>query len=227
MAKKSMKKGGCWSGGCSGGRRRRTMRGGVYGFSGEVIAPGTLVASAPYTGPVNSSGTPIPDPTDPKGGYTGLGGRRRRRGGVIPGRLTGKPKDHDVAVNMAVQDTMKMKEEEDAGVSEPQLVSNAEAVARNIYLGYRYKNVSAEDQAAADQAAADAAAKVRSMLKTEGGRRGSRKGRRGSRKTRRGTRKMRGGASQMSMGGVGYGYTGTGVGGLADATQYVKPGNPI
>lgn len=91
----------------------------MFGFSGAAIAPGTLEASAAYTGAVNSGGAPIPDPalqgTPSAGSYTGIGGRRRR--------------------------------------------------------------------------------------------------------------KMKGGASQVSMGGVGYGYTGTGAGGLADATQYVKPGN--
>jgi hypothetical protein len=122
-------------GGCSGTlyggkRRRRTMRGGMFGFGGGVIAPGTLEATAPYTGPVDARGNAVPDPTDPAGGYTGVGGRRRKS---------------------------------------------------------------------------------------------SKKSRKGSKKTR----KMRGGANQMSMGGVGYGYTGTGAGGLADATQYVKPGNPI
>lgn len=55
-----------------------------------------------------------------------------------------------------------------------------------------------------------------------GGRRRSRKG---SRKSRRKSRKMRGGAGSVSMGTVGYGYTGTGVGGLANATQYTTQGN--
>jgi hypothetical protein len=50
----------------------------MYGVGGEVIAPGALVVSAPYTGPVNSAGAAVLDPTDPAGGYTGLGGRRRR-----------------------------------------------------------------------------------------------------------------------------------------------------
>jgi hypothetical protein len=63
-----------------GGKRRRTMKGGMYGFSGEVITPGTLAAKAAYTGPVNSAGGAIPDPTDPAGGYTGVGGRRSRKG---------------------------------------------------------------------------------------------------------------------------------------------------
>jgi hypothetical protein len=61
-----------------GGKRRRTMKGGMYGFSGGVIAPGTLEAGAAYTGPVDSTGAARPDPTDPTGGYTGLGGRRRK-----------------------------------------------------------------------------------------------------------------------------------------------------
>lgn len=59
------------------------MRGGMYGFGGNVIAPGTLESSAAYSGAVNSSGTPIPDPalqgTPSEGSYTGIGGRRRRR----------------------------------------------------------------------------------------------------------------------------------------------------
>jgi hypothetical protein len=45
--------------GMVGGKRRRTMKGGMYGFSGEVIAPGTLAAKAAYTGPVNSAGGAI------------------------------------------------------------------------------------------------------------------------------------------------------------------------
>jgi hypothetical protein len=55
-----------------------------------------------------------------------------------------------------------------------------------------------------------------------GGRR--RRGRK-SRKSRKGTRKMRGGANSVSMGTVGYGYTGTGSAGLADASQYTTQGN--
>jgi len=114
------------------GKRRRSLKGGMYGVGGEVIAPGALAYSAPYTGPVNSAGAAVPDPTDPAGGYTGLGGRRRSR-------------------------------------------------------------------------------------KT------AKKGRKG----RKGTRKMKGGATpgMVSMGPVGYGYTGTGAGGLADATQYTQVGN--
>jgi hypothetical protein len=135
MAKKSMKKkggacaGGCWS---AGKRRTRRFRGGMYGFQGGVITNGTLESSAAYSGPVNSSGAAVPDPTDPAGGYTGVGGRRRK---------------------------------------------------------------------------------------------GTRKGRKGSKKSRKGTRKMRGGAGQMSAGTAGYGYAGTGAGGLADATGYTTQGN--
>lgn len=111
------------------------MKGGMYGFSGNVITPGTLEAGAAYTGAVDpKSGAPIPDPTlkgtPAEGSFTGVGGRRRTR-----------------------------------------------------------------------------------------------KGRKGSKKTRKGTRKMRGGAGSVSMGTVGYGYTGTGAGGLADATQYTTQGN--
>jgi hypothetical protein len=57
-------------------RGSRRLRGGAWGV-GSAIAPGAITYDAAYTGPVNSSGAPIPDPTDPKGGYTGIGGRRR------------------------------------------------------------------------------------------------------------------------------------------------------
>lgn len=57
-----------------------------------------------------------------------------------------------------------------------------------------------------------------------GRRRKTRKGRKGSKKSRR-TRKMRGGAGQVSMGTVGYGYAGTGEGGLANQVQYTTQGN--
>jgi hypothetical protein len=55
----------------------------MYGV-GEPITPGALAYSAAYSGPVNSSGTPIADATDPT--HTGpvVGGRRRR------GRKTAK-----------------------------------------------------------------------------------------------------------------------------------------
>ena len=80
MVKKSMKslkkKGGCWSGGCAGGKRR-TVKGGAYGV-GAPIAAGALTYDAAYTGPVNAAGNAVPDPTDPAGGYTGVGGRRRK-----------------------------------------------------------------------------------------------------------------------------------------------------
>jgi hypothetical protein len=114
-----MKGGQC---GLIGGKRSRRMRGGMYGFSGEAVAPGTLVAGAPYTGPVNAAGAAVPDPTDPAGGYVGLGGRRRR------------------------------------------------------------------------------------------------KSRKGSKKSRKGTRKMKGGSAQVSAMKAGYGFTGAGSAGLADAT---------
>ena len=51
-----------------------------------------------------------------------------------------------------------------------------------------------------------------------GGRRRSRKSRKGSKKSRKGSRKMRGGAAQVSAMKAGYGFTGTGSAGLADAT---------
>jgi hypothetical protein len=58
-------------------------------------------------------------------------------------------------------------------------------------------------------------------------RRGSRKTAKKGKKGGKKTRKMRGGANSMSMGGVGYGYTGAGMAGLVNPTQYVKGGNPI
>lgn len=60
-----------------------------------------------------------------------------------------------------------------------------------------------------------------------GGRKGrkTRKGRKGTKKGRKGTRKMRGGANQISMGTTGYGYAGTGSGGLIDPVQYTTQGN--
>lgn len=133
------KRGGSQCGGpLMGGKRgpKRSMKGGMYGFSGNVITPGTLEASAAYTGAADpKTGAAIPDPalkgTPSEGSYTGVGGRRRKS------------------------------------------------------------------------------------------RKGSRKSRKGSKKTR----KMRGGAGSVSMGTVGYGYTGTGAGGLADATQYTIQGN--
>jgi hypothetical protein len=113
-----------------GKRHRRSMKGGMYGFGGGVIAPGTLVSSAAYTGAVDpKSGAPIPDPalkgTPAEGSFTGVGGRRRKT---------------------------------------------------------------------------------------------SKKSRKGSKKSRKGTRKMRGGATGISAMKAGYGFTGTGVAGLADAT---------
>jgi hypothetical protein len=55
-----------------------------------------------------------------------------------------------------------------------------------------------------------------------GARRKSRKGTKKSRKGGRKTRKMRGGAQWQSAAGVGYGYTGSGSRGLADATAYAS-----
>lgn len=59
-----------------------------------------------------------------------------------------------------------------------------------------------------------------------GGRR--RKSRKSGRKSRK-TRKMKGGYTpgMESAGQVGYGYVGTGAGGLADAKGYVQAGNRI
>lgn len=74
------KKGGCGPEcGLRGGSRRRRApkKGGAYGV-GAAITPGALEYGAAYTGPVNSGGAPVQDPTDPRGGYTGLGGRRRK-----------------------------------------------------------------------------------------------------------------------------------------------------
>jgi hypothetical protein len=73
-----MKGGQC---GLVGGKRRsRRMRGGMYGFSGEAIAPGTLVAGAAYTGNADpKTGAALPDPAMPGGQYSGIGGRRRSR----------------------------------------------------------------------------------------------------------------------------------------------------
>lgn len=54
--------------------------------------------------------------------------------------------------------------------------------------------------------------KSRASRKTRGGRK--------SRRVSRRRRTMRGGAGVYNAGGVGYGYTGTGAGGLTDATAY-------
>jgi hypothetical protein len=54
--------------------------------------------------------------------------------------------------------------------------------------------------------------KTRASRKTRGGRK--------SRRVSRRRRTMRGGAGVYNAGGVGYGYTGTGAGGLTDATAY-------
>jgi hypothetical protein len=114
-------------------RSRRRLRGGMYGFGGEAIAPGTLVAGAAYTGAADpKTGAAVPDPalkgTPSAGSYTGLGGRRR-------------------------------------------------------------------------------------------------KSRKGSKKSRRGTRKMKGGAPSISAGQVGYGFTGAGAAGIADAVRTTQNGN--
>jgi hypothetical protein len=97
-----------------GGKRRRGMRGGMYGFGGNVIAPGTLEASAAYTGAADpKTGAAVPDPalkgTPSEGSYTGVGGRRRKtrksrkgskksrrgtrkmRGGATPGMVSMGP----------------------------------------------------------------------------------------------------------------------------------------
>ena len=135
--------------------RRRGLRGGAGYGAGGAIAPGAMQWDAAYTGPVNSAGAAVPDPTDPAGGYTGVGGRRRR-GGQESDMYPGPP--------------------------------------------------------------------LTPMMPAKGGKKSRRKG---GKKSRKGSRKgkMRGGASQVSMGTVGYGYTGTGAGGLADATQYTTQGN--
>ena len=129
-----MKKGGSACGTMGGKRKSRRMRGGMYGV-GQPITAGALEYGAAYTGPVNAAGNAVPDPTDPAGGYTGIGGRKRR---------------------------------------------------------------------------------------------GTRKGRKGSRKGRRGTRKMRGGAGQISAMKAGYGFDGSGAGGLANAVPApTSGGNPF
>lgn len=81
-SKSKAKKGGCgpdcmWKGGAKKTRARR-MRGGAGYGAGEAITPGALEWKGAYTGPVDSAGGAVPDPTDPAGGYTGIGGRRRR-----------------------------------------------------------------------------------------------------------------------------------------------------
>lgn len=147
------------------------MRGGMYGV-GEAITPGALTYGAAYTGPVDGAGNAVRDPTDPAGGYTGIGGRRyRRRGGNT------KPMAPPPPPPMGPMDTPPMPPAPPAPKSD-----------------------------------------------TKGGRktRKGKKSRKGGKKSRR---KMRGGAGQVSMGTVGYGYTGTGAGGLADATQYTTQGN--
>lgn len=56
-----------------------------------------------------------------------------------------------------------------------------------------------------------------------GGRRRGRKSRKASKKSRKGKKRtMRGGAQWQSAAGVGYGFTGTGSRGLADATAYAS-----
>lgn len=80
--KSKAKKGGCgpdcmWKGGAKKTRGRRLRGGAGYGAVGP-IAAGAMEWGGAYTGPVGPGGDPVPDPTDPRGGYTGIGGRRRR-----------------------------------------------------------------------------------------------------------------------------------------------------
>jgi len=80
-SRKKAKKGGC-DGTCMGGSRRKTrgrrMRGGAGYGAGSALAVGALEYKPAYTGPVDPTGKEVPDPTDPRGGYTGIGGRRRK-----------------------------------------------------------------------------------------------------------------------------------------------------
>lgn len=55
------------------------MRGGAGYGVGSAIAAGALEYKAAYTGAADpKTGAPVEDPTDPRGGYTGIGGRRRK-----------------------------------------------------------------------------------------------------------------------------------------------------
>lgn len=80
--KKKATKGGC-DGNCMGGSRRTTrgrrMRGGAGYGAGGPIAVGAMQWDAAYTGAADpKTGAPVEDPTLPGGGYTGIGGRRRK-----------------------------------------------------------------------------------------------------------------------------------------------------
>ena len=73
---RSSKKGGCW-----GGRRRRTMKGGAYGV-GAAIAPGAVEWDrVNITGPVGPESRSAGDvaPNSEGGPYAAAGGRRRSR----------------------------------------------------------------------------------------------------------------------------------------------------
>ena len=66
-----------------GGSRRKTrgrrMRGGAGYGAGGPIAVGAMQWDAAYTGAADpKTGAPVEDPTLPGGGYTGIGGRRRK-----------------------------------------------------------------------------------------------------------------------------------------------------
>lgn len=84
------KKGGAGCGAMYAGKRRKSRRGGAVYGAGQPLAVGALEYGAAYTGPVNSAGAAVPDPTDPAGGYTGIGGRRRTRKGGKKSRKTRK-----------------------------------------------------------------------------------------------------------------------------------------
>jgi hypothetical protein len=81
-SRKKAKKGGC-DGNCTGGSRRKTrgrrMRGGAGYGVGSAIAAGALEYKPAYTGAADpKTGAAVEDATDPRGGYTGIGGRRRK-----------------------------------------------------------------------------------------------------------------------------------------------------
>lgn len=84
-------KGGCgpdcmWKGGAKKTRGRRLRGGAGYGAVGP-IAAGAMEWGGAYTGAADpKTGAAVPDPTDPRGGYTGIGGRRRRRTQTKRGR---------------------------------------------------------------------------------------------------------------------------------------------
>lgn len=100
------------TGQCGASRRRRTQKkktsrrrrqgGGAYGV-GAAITPGALEYGGAYTGPVNSSGAAIPDPTVPGGStYTGIGGRRHRKS-----RKTRKTRGRKMRGGSAIMGAMK------------------------------------------------------------------------------------------------------------------------